>query len=122
MRRLVFRITSYNVCYTKLLRNATINSSLIESVFFKNNPLHDGAMIISGNKVKAVRCILPISHNTDLPKSLGLRHRAGLGMAQGSDAQVIIVSEETGKISFAQGGKLVIDITPEKLFELLKIA
>lgn len=76
--------------------NANITQRLIENIFFKNSPLHDGAMIISHKRIKVMGCILPIAHNTDIPKSLGLRHRAALGISQKSDCLAIIVSEETG--------------------------
>lgn len=108
-----------DIVKTGELVNASISPLLIENIFFKNAPMHDGAMIISNNKIKAAQCILPISHNTDLPKNLGLRHRAGLGISQKSDALVIIISEERGEISFAYNGKLTRNITPEQLKKLL---
>lgn len=108
-----------DVTKTGELLNAVISSAILESIFFKNSPLHDGAVIISQNKVKAARCILPISHNTDLPDQLGLRHRAGLGIAQSTDAQVVIVSEETGNVSYAHKGKLIHDITFDDLTSYL---
>ena len=109
-----------DVVKTGELVNGVISTVLIENIFFKNAPMHDGAMIITDNRIKAAQCILPISHNTDLPKNLGLRHRAGLGISQKSDAIVIIISEERGEISFARNGKLKRNVTPEKLIELLK--
>ncbi len=109
-----------DVVKTGELVNASISPALIENIFFKNAPMHDGAMIITNNKIKAAQCILPVSHNTNLPKELGLRHRAGLGISQKSDAMVIIVSEERGDISFAHNGELTRNITPNKLKELLK--
>ena len=99
--------------------NADISSRLIENIFFKNSPLHDGAMIIVGKKIKAAGCILPISQNPNIPNHLGLRHRAGLGISQETDAKVIIVSEERGRISFASQGRLKLNITPEDLQRLL---
>lgn len=99
--------------------NADISSRLIENIFFKNSPLHDGAMIIVGKKVKAAGCILPISQNPNIPAHVGLRHRAGLGISQETDAKVIIVSEERGKISFASQGRLKMNISPEELQRLL---
>lgn len=99
--------------------NADISARLIENIFFKNSPLHDGAMIIVGKKLKAAGCILPVSQNPNIPKHLGLRHRAGLGISQETDAKVIIVSEETGKITFASQGRLKINVTPEELQQLL---
>lgn len=99
--------------------NTDINTRLIENIFFKNSPLHDGAMIIADGRIKAAGCILPISQNQDIPKQLGLRHRAALGITQETDAKVIIVSEERGKISFAIKGRLELNITPERLQVLL---
>lgn len=99
--------------------NADVSSRLIENIFFKNSPLHDGAMIVVGKKIKAAGCILPISQNPNIPKSLGLRHRAGLGITQETDASVVIVSEETGKISFAREGRLKINVNPEELQQLI---
>ncbi|MBR3520447.1 MAG: diadenylate cyclase CdaA [Paludibacteraceae bacterium] len=99
--------------------NAEINARLIENIFFKNSPLHDGAMIISKNKITAAGCILPVSHNFDLPKEIGLRHRAAVGLSEKTDALVIIVSEETGRISCAQNGSLKINISPEDLEAIL---
>lgn len=101
------------------LINADVSSRLIENVFFKNSPLHDGAMIVVGDKIRAAGCILPISQNPNIPKSLGLRHRAGLGIAQETDAMVIVVSEETGNISFAQEGRLKTNISPEELQQFI---
>ena len=95
--------------------NADINQRLIENIFFKNSPLHDGAMIISEKRIKAAGCILPVSHDSNIPKSLGLRHRAALGISQKSDCISIIISEETGGISIAQKGELHLRLTPEEL-------
>ncbi len=86
--------------------DAKINTRLIENIFFKNSPLHDGALIISNNKLAAAGCIMPVSHDTSLPRYLGLRHRAALGIAQATDAIAIVVSEETGNISLAYKGQL----------------
>lgn len=86
--------------------DALINARLIENIFFKNSPLHDGAMIIARDRIASVGCILPVSHDTDVPRALGLRHRSALGIAQATDAFAIIVSEETGYISVAHRGKL----------------
>lgn len=86
--------------------NAEINSRLIENIFFKNSPLHDGALIIDGGRIKAAGCILPVSHDTNVPRALGLRHRSALGISQATDAFAIVVSEETGNISVAYHGKL----------------
>lgn len=80
--------------------HANIKSRLIENIFFKNTPLHDGAMIIDKHKIRAAGCILPISRDRYLPKSFGLRHRAAVGITERTDAGVIVVSEETGRISY----------------------
>lgn len=100
--------------------NANISSRLIESIFSKDAPLHDGAIIIINNKIKSARCILPISENTALPLHLGTRHRAALGMSETTDASVIIVSEQTGYISYAKNGNLQINISPEELTTILE--
>jgi len=99
--------------------NADINQRLIENIFFKNSPLHDGAMIISQHRIRAAGCILPVSHNLDIPKELGLRHRAALGMSQESDALAIIVSEETGAISIASAGTFRLRLSAEELEAVL---
>ncbi len=99
--------------------DADINMRLIENIFFKNSPLHDGAMIISNNRIMAVGCILPVSHDMNIPKHLGLRHRAALGLSQMSDALCIVVSEETGHISAALNGSLQTDLTAPILEHLL---
>lgn len=86
--------------------DARISRRLIENIFFKNSPLHDGALIIAGDKVMSAGCILPVSHDTSLPRYLGLRHRSALGIAQATDAIAVVVSEETGNISYAYKGEL----------------
>ena len=100
--------------------HAETSSRLIESIFNKNSPLHDGAMIIIHDKILAARCILPVSENLSLPPSYGLRHRAALGMAENTDSLVIVVSEQTGNISLAENGKLETDIDPKKLMSRLE--
>ena len=87
--------------------NAEINSRLIENIFFKNSPLHDGAMIIAHGKIVSAGCILPVSHDTNIPRSMGLRHRSALGISQATDAVAVVVSEETGNISIAHRGKII---------------
>ncbi len=99
--------------------DAKINQRLIENIFFKNSPLHDGAMIISKKRIKAAGCILPVSHNQDIPRSLGLRHRAAMGISQSSDAIAIIVSEETGHISVAIRGQFKLRLSAEELESIL---
>jgi uncharacterized protein (TIGR00159 family) len=99
--------------------DAKVNQRLIENIFFKNSPLHDGAMIISHQRVKAAGCILPVSHSLDIPKELGLRHRAAMGISQESDALAIVVSEETGGISVAVKGQFRLRLTAEALESIL---
>ena len=86
--------------------DARINRRLIENIFFKNTPLHDGAMVISENRILAARCTLPITARQDIPAHYGMRHRAAIGMSEVSDASVIVVSEETGDISFVSDGQI----------------
>lgn len=95
--------------------DADINSRLIENIFFKNSPLHDGAMIIAHDRIMAAGCILPVSHDINIPRSLGLRHRSALGIAQATDAVAIVVSEETGGISIAHRGVLTTHISSTDL-------
>ena len=99
--------------------NANISARLIENIFFKNSPLHDGAMIIANKRIKAAGCILPVSQNREIPKRYGLRHRSALGLSEETDAKVIIVSEETGKISLAYRGQLHTNISAEELQNML---
>ncbi len=99
--------------------NAKISASLIRTIFFKNSPLHDGAVIINGNKISAAGCILPLTQK-ELDKALGLRHRAAVGITEGTDATCIIVSEERGSISFAKKGEIKRRISKEMLVTLLE--
>lgn len=99
--------------------DANISQRLIENIFFKNSPLHDGAMVINNRRIQAAGCILPVSHNQNIPKELGLRHRAALGISQESDAITIIVSEETGGISAAIKGEFRLRLTAEELERIL---
>ena len=95
--------------------DAVINQRLIENIFFKNSPLHDGAVVISKKRIKAAGCILPVSHDLDIPKELGLRHRAAMGVSQESDAVAVVVSEETGAISVAVRGEFRLRLSAEEL-------
>ena len=95
--------------------DAVITSSMLEQIFEKNTPLHDGAVIIRNNRIEAATCYLPISKNNAISKELGTRHRAGLGISEVSDAITIIVSEETGSISIALNGVLTRNVTQEDL-------
>jgi uncharacterized protein (TIGR00159 family) len=99
--------------------NAKISSSLIRTIFFKNSPLHDGAVIIRGNRIAAAGCILPLTQK-EIDKSMGLRHRAAIGITENSDAVCIIVSEEKGFISFAKEGEIQRRLSKEKLITLLE--
>lgn len=99
--------------------NADISQRLIEAVFFKNAPLHDGAMVIQNGRITAAQCILPVSHNLNISKKLGLRHRSAIGITESYDAIAIVVSEETGTISAAIGGKLMQNLDARKLEEIL---
>ena len=102
---------------TKL--NADILAPLIEATFHKDNSMHDGGMYIAIGRIRAVRCVLPVTKRTDLPPELGMRHRAALGLAEKTDALVIVVSEETGLISIAMDGKLHRGIAEQDLNEIL---
>ena len=101
------------------LIDARINQRLIENIFFKNSPWHDGAMMISKERIKSAGCILPVSHSLDIPKDLGLRHRAAMGISQDSDAIAVIVSEETGRISVAIKGEFRLRLSAEELESVL---
>ena len=101
------------------LLDAVISSRLIESIFNKHSPLHDGALLIVENKIRAARCILPVSDNFELPANYGLRHRAAIGLTEETDALVIIISEETGEISLAESGRIK-RVDTKVLFRILE--
>ena len=100
--------------------NALASSALIEALFFKNSPLHDGAVIAHGNHLLAARCILPVTSRLDIDPSLGLRHRSAIGVTEQLDVLSVIVSEETGAISYAIGGSIHHDVTPVELRQALE--
>ena len=100
--------------------NALASSALIEALFFKNSPLHDGAVIAHGNLLLAARCILPVTSRLDIDPNLGLRHRSAIGVTEQLDVLSVIVSEETGAISYAIGGTIHHDITPVELRQALE--
>ena len=100
--------------------DARISEVLIETIFFKNSPLHDGAVVIIGDKIRAARCILPVSNRADIPPFYGLRHRAAVGITEKSDAIAIIVSEERGEIAYSYEGRLFEEITPSGLSNFLE--
>ena len=99
--------------------DAKISTPLLENIFFKNAPLHDGAVVIEGDRIVAAKCILPVTQS-DVPKSYGTRHRAAIGMSEISDAIILVVSEETGDVSIAHGGTIHRDIAPDQLANLLQ--
>ena len=99
--------------------DAEINRRLIMNVFFKNSPLHDGAMVIVGNRIAAARCQLPMTNRTDLPASYGMRHRAAIGLSEDTDADVIVVSEESGSVRFVRNGEARDVESLQELRELL---
>ncbi len=102
------------------LIDARLSDQLIETIFFKNSPLHDGALIITGNSIKAARCILPVSGNMHIDVTLGLRHRAAMGITEKTDAISIVVSEETGELSYAKSGVLVTHVKPAQLHNFIE--
>lgn len=104
-----------DVIRTGTLLDAEVSSSLLENIFFPNTPLHDGAVIIRGDRIHTAGCFLPLTSNTNLSRDLGTRHRAALGISEASDAIVVIVSEETGKISIAVNGSLTRNLTEATL-------
>lgn len=102
--------------------NANISNRLLENIFFKNTPLHDGAVIIVRDRIRAARCVLPSSDNINLPAHYGMRHRAALGVSENSDAVVVVVSEETGSISFVEAGNIKANVSSIELRQLLEDA
>lgn len=99
--------------------NAEISPQLLVNIFVPKTPLHDGAVIISNNKIKAAACILPLSNDKQIAQKLGTRHRAAIGISKETDSIVVVVSEETGKISIAKDGTLIADVTEEVLKKIL---
>lgn len=99
--------------------NADINIQLIKSIFFKDTPLHDGAVLIENDRIFAAKCVLPVSSNTDLPAEYGLRHRSALGMSEVTDTIVVVVSEQSGNISVAHNAKIYKLSQPERLSKMI---
>ena len=93
---------------------------MIETIFFKNTPLHDGALIITNKTMVAARCILPVSRRSNIPTNLGLRHRAALGITENTDCVALIVSEQTGSISYCIDGNIKKNVSPEELKQFLE--
>ena len=104
---------------TGILIDADVSPQHLTNIFVPKTPLHDGAVVISNNKIKAAACMLPLASGQDIAKELGTRHRAGIGISKESDAIAVIVSEETGKISIAKDGKLIADVNEETLKKTL---
>ncbi len=100
--------------------NIELNEPILESIFFKNSPLHDGAVIVEGDKITATRVVLPIAPEIKLPKNYGLRHLAAVSITKNTDALALVVSEETGKISYIKNGKFIPFRSDEELEELLR--
>lgn len=100
--------------------DAELNSYLIESIFYPKSPLHDGGVVLRNDRIIGASCLFPLSQNPEVDKRLGTRHRAALGLSEETDALVVVVSEETGKISTAQGGKLSVDLSLEQLEQQLE--
>ena len=105
---------------TGTIVNADITAELLKNIFYPKAPLHDGAVIVRGGRIEAAGCMLPLSNNPNLSRDLGMRHRAGIGMSEASDALVVIVSEETGAISVAEKGMLKRHLTKETFEKLLR--
>lgn len=106
---------------TGIMLDSAISSQLLINIFEHNTPLHDGAVIVQGNRIVAATCYLPLSENMELSKELGTRHRAGVGISEVTDSMTVIVSEETGRVSVAYEGKLTRNVDIEQLKEMLRI-
>lgn len=114
------RLTEYE--RTGIVIDAQISSQLLVNIFEHNTPLHDGAVIVRGNRVTAATCYLPLSDNMELSKQLGTRHRAGVGISEVTDSLTIIVSEETGQVSIALNGKLTRNVSSSQLRKVMEKA
>ena len=108
-----------DIIATGIPMDAEVSPQLLVNIFVPNTPLHDGAVIISNNKIAAAACMLPLAGDQDIAKELGTRHRAGIGISKESDSIAIIVSEETGKVSIAKDGTLIADVREEALKKIL---
>ena len=108
-----------DIIATGIPMNSEISPQLLVNIFVPNTPLHDGAVVISENKISAAACMLPLASDQDIAKELGTRHRAGIGISKESDALAIIVSEETGKVSVAKDGTLIADVREDVLKKIL---
>ena len=108
-----------DIVATGIPLNAEVSPQLLVNIFVPNTPLHDGAVVISNNKIAAAACMLPLAGDQDIAKELGTRHRAGIGISKESDSIAIIVSEETGKVSVAKDGTLIADVREDVLKKIL---
>ena len=108
-----------DIAETGVIMNADVSPQLLVNIFNPKTPLHDGAVIISDNKIKSAACLLPLSSDKRISKGLGTRHRSAVGMSQESDAIVVVVSEETGKVSVAKDGTLILDVNEDALKQIL---
>ena len=108
-----------DIIATGIPMNAEVSPQLLVNIFEPKTPLHDGAVVISGNKIAAAACVLPLADDKDIAKELGTRHRAAIGISKESDSIVVVVSEETGKISVAKDGTLIADVTEDVLKKIL---
>ena len=108
-----------DIISTGIVMNSEISPQLLVNIFEPKTPLHDGAVVISENKIAAAACMLPLSDNKDIARELGTRHRAAIGISNESDALVVVVSEETGKISIAKDGTLIADVREDVLKKIL---
>jgi len=106
-----------NFVITGEVMDCRVSSRILQSIFFKNAPMHDGAMFIKGSKILAAKCVLPVSEKTDLPSNIGLRHRSAVGLSEVTDCLVIIVSEERGEVSYAEYGSIYANISINLLRE-----
>jgi diadenylate cyclase len=108
-----------DIIATGIPMNAEVSPQLLVNIFEPKTPLHDGAVVISGNKIAAAACVLPLADDKDIAKELGTRHRAAIGISKESDGIVVVVSEETGKISVAKDGTLIADVREDVLKKIL---
>lgn len=109
-----------NIINTGEKLDCAITSRLLGSIFFKNSPLHDGALIIEKGRIVAAKCILPLTENIEVPQNIGTRHRSAIGMSEVSDSLVVVVSEERGEISYCEYGAICQDVTPTQLADKLR--
>ncbi len=100
--------------------DSQVTSELVNTIFASNTPLHDGGIIIAGNRIEAAACLFPLTQNPNVPKTMGTRHRAALGLSEETDAIIVVISEETGDISLAEGGRITTAIDPKNIVSILE--